>query len=247
VRKLASNPETVAKAKPIFAFLHEYESRYGDLVQIINLENRMAELFPDDPALHQFSHRYSIPAFDPTAFKPIVSPTQLRPKGYVAEARPISRHGSPGPRYMSPATLSPKRPFPTEDFEDDYSRPRKFMRAESPLKGAAGRRMDQQKRAQQSNGGDASGSSGPRGGGPSGTGGPGQTRGGGGGGAQPLPFPKEIMHLLSIIPPASTYDSIRFKPDKLVEILRQIDLPQSTMYGRQPAGSHGGYQGGRNY
>ncbi|EGE01527.1 mRNA 3'-end-processing protein rna14 [Trichophyton equinum CBS 127.97] len=33
VRRLASNPKNVAKAKPIFAFLHEYESRYGDLVQ----------------------------------------------------------------------------------------------------------------------------------------------------------------------------------------------------------------------
>lgn len=65
VRKLASNPENVHKTKPIFAFLHEYESRYGDLIQVINLENRMRELFPEDPTLEQFAHRYSTPSFDP--------------------------------------------------------------------------------------------------------------------------------------------------------------------------------------
>ena len=67
VRRLSSKPENIPKTKPIFAFLHEYESRYGDLVQVINLESRMRELFPEDPKLKNFAARYSSDKFDPIA------------------------------------------------------------------------------------------------------------------------------------------------------------------------------------
>ncbi|KAL1953137.1 hypothetical protein VTO42DRAFT_3551 [Malbranchea cinnamomea] len=230
VRRLASNPKNVAKAKPIFAFLHEYESRYGDLVQIINLENRMRELFPEDPTLKHFAHRYSAPAFDPTAFQPVISPSQVKPKPAVAVEEAPSQQNSPAPRYMSPATHSPKRAFPTEEFDDDYHRPRKFIRAESPLKGAAGRRLDQQKRIQQQS---------------NGSGGPGGQRGL----PPPPPLPKEIMFLLGIIPPASTYDSVQFNPEKMVNLLRHLEIPQSVgqLRQHQTPGSRPQYAGGWNY
>lgn len=204
VRKLASSPENVHKAKPIFAFLHEYESRYGDLVQVINLENRMRELFPEDPTLEQFAHRYSTAAFDPTAVRPIISPSQMRPKQNFPQEQMASRHGTPSPRYPETSVAdSPKRPL--EDFDEDGSRPRKFARAESPLKTTQKRQLDQQKRPQPA-GVQAS-----------------QFRSQG----SPAPLPRDIVHLLSIIPPASAYTAGRFSPEKLVDLIRRIDMPSS--------------------
>lgn len=180
----------------------------------------MRELFPEDPTLRQFSHRYATQVFDPTAFQPIVSPSQTRLKSafpYEHFTGP-SRQNSPAPRYMSPPTHSPKRPFPSDDFDDDYHRPRKFVRAESPLKGAAGRRLDQQKRIQQNGSG---------GGGP-----PGQRNVP----PPPPPLPKEVMFLLGVIPPASKYDSVQFNPEKMVNLLRKLDIPQSMGQLRQHPG-----------
>ncbi|KKA20283.1 mRNA 3'-end-processing protein rna14 [Rasamsonia emersonii CBS 393.64] len=217
VRRLASNPDNVHKAKPIFAFMHEYESRYGDLVQVINLENRMRELFPDDPTLSQFAHRYSSPSFDPTAVRPIISPTQARPKSVAPAEEARSVQGTPTQRYLdAPSTNSPKRPYPLDDFDDDdANRPRKFARAESPLKNVASRRVDQQKRTQQINGGGTAG---------------GQPK------PQPsaAPLPREVVQLLSIIPPASAYNAGRFSPEKLVDLIRRIDIPSSISQIRPP-------------
>jgi cleavage stimulation factor subunit 3 len=206
VRKLASTPDNVQKTKPIFAFLHEYESRYGDLVQVINLENRMRELFPDDPTLEQFSHRFSTPSFDPTTFRPIISPSQTRPKtGYPGEPV-MSRHGTPTSRYQEPSvTHSPKRPL--EDFDDDLSRPRKFVRGESPLKTTQRRQLDQQKRSQAALQA------------PTGS----QYRSHG----SPAPLPRDIVYLLSVIPSASTYNAGRFSAEKMVDLIRRLDMPGS--------------------
>ncbi|KAA8646210.1 hypothetical protein EYZ11_001500 [Aspergillus tanneri] len=204
VRKLSSNPDSVHKTKPIFSFLHEYESRYGDLVQVINLENRMRELFPEDPTLEQFAHRYSSPSFDPTAVRPIISPSQTRPKAAFPTEQAVSRLGTPIPRYHdSSVTNSPKRPL--DDFDDDGSRPRKFVRADSPLK-TAQRRQLEQKRVQPPT--SQAGS---------------QFRSQG----SPAPLPRDIVYLLSIIPPASSYNAGRFSPEKLIDLIRRIDMPSS--------------------
>lgn len=117
----------------------------------------MAELFPEDPKLSQFAHRYSGDGFDPTAIRPVISPAyQQRPKGSnvmqsIEQPQPVQDspmpvyENSPRPQYLQ-TTNSPKRPFP-EDFENDLNRPRKLARGESPLKGAAGRRLNEQKQA----------------------------------------------------------------------------------------------------
>ena len=210
VRKLASNPNNVHRAKPIFAFLHEYESRYGDLGQVISLENRMRELFPENQSLEQFSHRYSTPTFDPTAVRPILSPSQTRPKAPFSTEAAEAHHNGNAPIKQNDisANNSPKRG--PDEFDEDSYRPRKFVRAESPLKTTQSRRAEQQKRVQQANGG------------------------GGGGGqpnaqfkpqASPFPIPRDVVSLLSIIPPAHTYHAGRFSPEKLVELLRRIDIP----------------------
>ncbi|KAL2866955.1 cleavage polyadenylation factor subunit RNA14 [Aspergillus lucknowensis] len=206
VRKLASNPDHVQKTKPIFSFLHEYESRYGDLVQVINLENRMRELFPDDPTLEQFAHRFSAPSFDPTAFRPIISPSQTRPKAGYHGDQVMSRQGTPASRYQE-ASLpqSPKRPL--EDFEDDLSRPRKFIRGESPLKTAQRRQFDQQKRTQTTLQVPTAS----------------QYRSHG----SPAPLPRDIVFLLSVIPSASAYNAGRFSAEKMVDLIRRLDMPAS--------------------
>lgn len=154
--RLTAKPEFVGKAKPLYSFFHKYESQYGELSQISKLEQRMAELFPEDPKLSQFASRYSEEGFDPTAIRPIISPAfQRRPKVSIMQSIESvpSISGSPRPAFnVSPrpqyiqTTNSPKRPFP-DDFENELNPPRKLARGESPLKGAAGRRLNEQKQA----------------------------------------------------------------------------------------------------
>ncbi|KAJ5155627.1 RNA-processing protein HAT helix [Penicillium capsulatum] len=217
VRRLAANPENAPKAKPIFAFLHEYESRYGDLVHVINLENRMRELYPEDPSLDQFAHRYRTPAFDPMNVRPILSPSQTRPKAFPAGlVQEVQNAASPGQRDVS--FSSPKRPYPADDFDYDSDRPRKFVRAESPLKAAQGRRLDQPKRAQQLNGQPAAAYK-PQG--------------------SAAPLPREVVHLLSIIPHASAYNIAHLSPEKMIDLLRRVDIPASTSQIPLPANARG--------
>jgi cleavage stimulation factor subunit 3 len=222
VRRLSSKPENVAKTKPIFTFLHDYESRYGDLVQVINLENRMRELFPDDPTLSQFGHRHSTTTFDPISARPIISASQTRPRpaaSYMMEQ--YQQQGTPT-RYLDvPSTLdSPKRPFPSDDFDDDASRPRKFARAESPMLKGLGRRPETLKRPNTATTSISS---------------PSLTQPNGGQQQQQqyrpqpsaAPLPRDVVHLLSIIPPASAYNAGRFSAEKLVDLIRRIDIPTS--------------------
>jgi cleavage stimulation factor subunit 3 len=211
VSRLTSKPENVFKAKRLYSYFHKYESQYGELSQIQKLEKRMAELYPEDPKLLQFSKRYSDEGFDPTAVRPIVSPmAQMQPKRMLMQSieqppsvqdspRPQYQEASPRPTYLQ-ATNSPKRPFQPED-ENDFNRPRKLARGESPLKGAAGRRLDQQKRLQnqgtpqwQSN-------------------------------AAPFVIPRDITFLMSIIPRADLYHGGIVSPEALVRVLSQTHVP----------------------
>ena len=221
VGKLTSKPENIPRTKPLFLFFHEYEAHFGELAQIIKMEQRMATLFPEDPQLQRFSRRFASPTFDPTTVRPIISPrTQMKPvmpampgiMPSVEEAMPNAppqiqqeqRVASPAPNLLnSPrlvnlpvATNSPKRPL--EDG-DDSVQPRKLARGESPLKGAAGRRLDAARRNMAASGSTPVGL--PQG---------------------PAPLPREINFLLGIIPPAHTYRETRFKPEGMVNMLRNI-------------------------
>lgn len=192
------------KAKPLYAYFHKYESQFGELAQIAKLESRMAELFPDDPKLSYFKERYSSPKFDPITARMIISPrAQLRPKMLLpsierppsmppqqqaprSPAAPAMQSAfSPRPQFAR-ATASPKRPF---QDDEELNRPRKLARGESPLKGAAGRRLDQQRRNQAS------------------------------------ALHREISFFLSILPAASTYDSVRFNPGAMAGLLSGVNVP----------------------
>ena len=208
VTKLALKPETVSKAKPLYAFFHDFESRYGELIQIVKLEKRMSDLFPEDPSLTLFSRRFAQQGFDPTIIRPIISPaTQTKPKTVpVITTEPEPVIDSPQQR-IDEILKSPKRALPTED-EDGSPRPRKIARPESPLKGAAGRRLDQQKRNRQPETPQFS---------------------------QPVPhppppppLPRDVMFLLSIIPKAETYHATRFSAEQLVKLLRETNIPPSV-------------------
>ena len=187
----------------------------------------MTTLFPEDPQLHRFSQRFAGPTFDPTTVRPIISPrTQMKPvmpsiMASVEEPMPAippqireeqQRLASPGltnsPHLSTllPVGQSPKRPL---DDADDSAQPRKLARGESPLKGAAGRRLDAARRnlATSSN--------------------------------APVGLPQGVNFLLSIIPPAHTYKETRFKADGLVNLLRgvtSIPVPagQAQMMQQQP-------------
>ncbi len=237
VNKLTQKPEAVHKAKSLDAYIHKYESNYGELTQIRKLETRMAELFPDDPKLGHFSARFSTDKFDPIAARIIVSPaTQLRPKqgimASIERGMSLQRSPSPPPRGQSvrPALLqavnSPKRPFPGEDFDDNPPRKmqrsdqHEFQRGVSPLKGAAGRRLDQQRRMQGHGGGASSQN------------------------AAPLPLARDITFLLSLIPNAASFNSQRYKPNEIVRILREAHIPDYATYKSRRKDEHPSLRGG---
>ncbi|KAK5374757.1 mRNA 3'-end-processing protein rna14 [Exophiala xenobiotica] len=204
--------EYTAKAKPLFAYMHDHESKYGELAQVQSLEERMRKHFPEDEDLKLFSGRYNTPTFNTISVQPVISPTQIQaPQGSVLPSVEMpDAVNSPIQKVIdSIATHSPKRPFP-DDFEDVG--PRKVARGESPLKGAAGRRMNQQQQQRQIN---------PPAGMPA--------------FPVPPPLPSQITYLLSILPRASTYVDARLDATKMVELIRDIHLPPpSAVAGQHP-------------
>ena len=179
----------------------------------------MSDLFPQDPALTLFSRRFTQQGFDPTLVRPIISPTtQAKPKtipSAKAEAEDVV--DSPQQR-INEIINSPKRPLPTDD-DDDPPRPRKVARPESPLKGAAGRRLDQQKRNRQPEMPQFN---------------------------QPVPhppppppLPRDVMFLLSIIPKAETYHATKFSAEQLVKLLRETNIPTSMAQAPQLPSARG--------
>ena len=214
VNKLLQKPGSAMKAKPLFAFFHHYESQYGELAQVVKLEGRMREAFPHDPKMSSFSQRFVQDSFDPTAIRPLISPaTQTRPKALPSIEGPPSRQPSPPAIKVTSNTGSPKRPPPFEEPDIESSRPRKLPRGESPLAGAAGRRLKQSRQ--------------PFDGTPLAT----QAMSF----VAPPPLPRDINFLLSIIPSASAYNAMFFKVDEIVKILRETPVPTSVT---QLPGSH---------
>lgn len=211
VNKFAQKPELVQKAKPLYIFFHHWESHYGELSQVVKLEQRMKELFPND-SINLFAHRFQttvpqVQPFDPTAVRPIISlRAQARPKILQSiEQHPspaTQQNDSPAPFSPRPANahlslpdqqvrISPKRPF--ESVADDLGPPRKVARGESPFKGAAGQRVRQAK--------------------------------GGSGNAPSLP--RDVNFFLSILPRADQSQYVpKINNQALLTLLRHVNLGQ---------------------
>lgn len=126
------------------------------------------------------------------------APPQIQAQVHRVASPPTTLLNSPRLANAPVVTHSPKRPL--EDG-DDNAQPRKLARGESPLKGAAGRRLDAARRNMAASGSTPVGL--PQG---------------------PAPLPREINFLLGIIPPAHTYHETRFKPEGMVNLLRNINL-----------------------
>ena len=175
----------------------------------------MSDLFPEDPSLTLFSSRYVDQSFDPTSIRPVVSASQMR-------ARPLPSIETTGPdidQVIQQATqgaqnvISPKRPLALDDSDTENGRAQKFQRAASPLKGAAGRKLDQQKRSQLPV--DPPLFPPPQHVGPPHP-------------LPPPPLPRDVTFLLSIIPGADKYTATRFKPSELVSVLSILFLLSFT-------------------
>lgn len=175
----------------------------------------MKDLFPEDSQLSLFAARFTSQAFDPIAFRPIISvATQAKPKLALPLNGQPQVHVPPpfdSPRPSLTLTLqnnlSPKRPF--DDSDGESSQPRKIARAESPLKGAAGRRLNAKNQTNLRNQ-LQQGTSTPNGLMP-----------------PPPPLPHGVLYLLSIIPAARTYNAAIFSADRMVELLRGVDLTKA--------------------
>ena len=175
----------------------------------------MQELFPNEQQIAIFSKRYAAHGFDPVAIMPIISPaTQMRPKSLhqLETGVTMTTYSPLLPAAPSPNSGSPKRSY--DDSESEHHPPRKIARSESPLKGAAGRRMDA-KRTALRNEIQQNGTAIP------------QMQ------APPL-LPSAIMYLLSIIPPAHKYNATVLSADKIVNLLRTIDPASKTRQMQAP-------------
>ena len=205
VNRLTSKTETKHKAKPVFALFHSHEALFGELDQIKKLEKRISTLYPEDPSLELFANRHTTQGFNPCSIRPVISPaTQTKPKpGQDGFKRSPPMHNSPraGLAALGMITNSPKRSLEESDSEMP---PRKMQRPDSPLKGAAGRRLDAARKTALRNEVNADVST-----------------------PQPAPapsLPPGILQLLQSIPSAHTYAATRFDPHKMVGLLRDIDL-----------------------
>ncbi|KAI0554791.1 hypothetical protein F4679DRAFT_524924 [Xylaria curta] len=220
VKRFKEKSELTPKLKPLYAYFHAYEARYGELAQVQELEKQMAELFPEESNVSPFAARFATDRFNPITARVIVSPVQqMRPKTAIlqsVEDIPTSIRGTPQPvpqaeRSPRPQLLSvnagnlnsPKRPFQLDEA-DDYNPPRKIARGASPLKGAAGRRLDQQRR-----------------------------QGGTTAAGATIPIPRDITFLLGLIPPADTFHAHRFRPERMVQLIRETDIPNFSEWRSQ--------------
>ena len=226
--KLVQKPGSRDKAKPLFAFFHDYESKYSELHLIQEIETRMSELFPDDPRLHLFSQRYAAPDFDPCAARPVVSPrAQQKPKGSSHDLKDQAQQPPPaqqqqsmtselansprnGPSSIAHVSNSPKRPL--EDSDNESMPARKIARGDSPLKGAAGRRLNAAKRTHL---GQEVHPAEPAAALPA--------------TAPPPSLPPWVMWLLTATPKTEVYkhSGNLFNVNKMVEVIRSVDLAQA--------------------
>jgi len=134
--------------------------------------------------------------------RPHMDPTQFENAQNVNSPRP-----PPAAVHIS---NSPKRPFVPD--ESDSEQPRKIPRGESPLKGAAGRRLDAARRRE----GGSSHLNVPQ-------------------SIPPPSLPREVIFLLSIIPGAHTYRETRFNAERMVELLRNTDVNRAAGNQARPA------------
>lgn len=172
----------------------------------MKLEARIKDLFPEDSILSSFSRRFVSKGFDATAIRLIISPaTQTRSKPLSAPNEPTIQHQDTPLKPFAPIGNSPKRPLPLDDSDTDGGRPRKIVRGESPLKGAAGRRLDQQKRSRQNDTPQYDGPSVPP--------------------PSPPSLPRDVLFFLSILPKATTYHGPRYEPAAMVKLLHESYVP----------------------
>jgi cleavage stimulation factor subunit 3 len=217
-------------------FFHHYEANYGELSQVVKLEQRMKELFTND-RLDLFANRFQttvpyVQPFDPTSVRPIISiKAQCRP----SVLQSIEKHQSPlpqasaSPAPFSPrpanahlalseqqARFSPKRPFLPDPTNEDLAPPRKVARGESPFKGAAGRRVNAAK---------------------------------GGQTATPA-LPRDVTIFLSILPRSEQSNRLpSLNTGALMTLLRHVNLTQVQHHAQsmQRVGSGQGYQPTAHY
>ncbi|KAF2716206.1 Suf-domain-containing protein [Polychaeton citri CBS 116435] len=261
-----------SKCLSLFQYMHGFEGKYGDLAQIHRLEKRMKEMYdgPNDIAqgdMSRLATRGAIPGFDVRTVELVISPVQTRPKASAAASliaqqplAQIRREGSTatnsprvgeiklGPHGPYLVGASPKRAL---DDSDTDNTPRKFMRAESPLKGTPTMRiatLSGNLGTPNSIKPSAAATAAAAAAGTIGSGGfmtktfvPGvglQTTGGpqgaapGTGGAQPLP--PFVQWALSIIPGARDYHATHFDASKILGLVRDVDLSRASMRQRAP-------------
>ena len=214
VSKLTAKEETKPRAKSIFLLFHQHEALYGELEQTKKLEKRISTLYPEDPQLKLFARRYTIPKFDPCLVRPVISAT--------AQAQTKSNFAMNGTKNLSPSLPnSPLRSFAANssgrnspkralDTSDNEMPARKIQRVESPLRGAAGRRLDAARRTalrNEVNPGMTTPQPGP-----------------------PAPLPAAIVELLGMIPPAHTWLAPHPDPQKMLQLLRDMDFSRANLH-----------------
>ena len=225
------------KVRPLVEFMHRYESDHGDLSQIVRLEKRMKELWPMEPEESRLARRGEVAGWDGVGVQLALSPVQIRPlnpqhQGMQGMAQSPPRDGGLRLGPQGPYMASPKRALDDSDAETPQ---RKFMRGESPLKGAAGRRLGHTVTNSSGNNGVPNiGAGASMAGGAGGfvtknyVPGSGNVSGAPNGMMSapppPMPLPRDVNFLLQILPPAHTYQATPFDSARVVDFMRGVDV-----------------------
>ncbi|KXT16419.1 hypothetical protein AC579_5138 [Pseudocercospora musae] len=242
------------KCRALIVYMHDFESKYGDLAQIHKIEKRMSELYPDEPEISRFSGRFSLPTFDAMNVQLVLSPTQAQPKVFdpaqlaaqaSSAAPPVIgieaprqiREGTTGPEILlgpnGPYVASPKRPLDDSDADTPQ---RKFMRGESPMKTSAtavlGSGQGAVRMVSQSTGAGGKGGFATKTFVPANAPMPAQPPGAAPPGFPPSlfsapPLPPQIDAILRLLPNAAAYGATqRFDPAKLVSFVPTLPVEQ---------------------
>ncbi|WVO12857.1 hypothetical protein L204_100465 [Cryptococcus depauperatus] len=92
------------KARPLWDFWATYEYTYGDLSAVHKLENRFAEVFPNDAPLKRFAQRWTYNGIDEIA---------IRDLGFnrARAAQSVTTTAPPAPMSSLPSTIPPQLPI----------------------------------------------------------------------------------------------------------------------------------------
>ncbi|KAJ7163444.1 Suf-domain-containing protein [Mycena crocata] len=195
---------TPSEAKPIWTRWYQFRCRYDALDAILDLESRMAKVYPDDGFMKSFGVRHASHSFDAIAEQDLGWSKIPKPSSTMSKAALPSGSASPsagnGRPPSSVSNDSKRLPLPREDLRQDIHKRRRLD--DNPT----------QREREFAEFADSRGLHGPQ-----------------FGKADGLKLPPVIENFMRQLPPASSFDGPVFTAHSLMERLKATVVPSTKM------------------